>query len=463
MAERIFIRKLNDHQWQWRVLGSDNYWTEVAGAGDLEYMLESLEGISLPACLILPGTQTTVTRMPVDAKEKNHMAKLLPYEMEEMICEPIDDLHFSFSNIVDGHALVAYTKLDAIEEVLEELAPLGCDVQQIFPDFLFIARQDDSATLLVDNSLLLIRFADGRGLTIEEDLSQIILQKLSHEVPPPRTLNLVALDDDQLQRLYKALPKSWTGDAPPPVIKKPEIPVRKDDDFAGLEESLEENLDDSFDESLDETLEEPVSKDPASVDITQEHGDFWQWMDLAVMTSPLNYRRGKFSRKLPIERWWYLWKFPVYVAAASFLLAFGLTFGEYLSAKSEGKNIRKQIEQVYLKAVPNGRRGDEERRLETLLKGSGGDSDKASEPSNLMVLLSGISKAMEQHGDIKLNNFRYNGEQRELQVNLMVKGLDELTQFKELLAQKGLDTGSPRTSLQGDAYQASMKVTEKTL
>lgn len=439
MAERIFIRKLNDHHWQWRVLGSDGYWTDVAGAGDLEHMISTLEGIAMPACLILPGTQSVVERMRVDAKEKNHIAKLLPYEMEEMVCEPIDDLHFSYSNYVDGHVLATYIKIDAIEKALEELAPLGCDVQQIFADFLFVSSQPESLTLLIDNGLMIARFGDGKGLTIEDDLCEVILSKLAEEVTAPNYITLVAPEDEQLNRLRAALPPNWLGE---------EIKAQ----------SVERELEADLADELDAVMDEPVLESDAPV--REELGDFWQWMDLGVLTSPLNFRRGMFARKLPVQRWWHLWKFPVYVAAAAFLFSFSLALGEYFAAKGEGKELRKQIEQVYLQAVPNGRRGDEERRLESLLKKSGG-GEKATQPSNLAVILSGLSKSMEQQTDVKLTNFRYNGEQRELQVNLMVKGLEDLTRFKDLMAQNGLDTGSPRTSLQGDAYQASMKVTEK--
>lgn len=436
MAERIFIRKLNEQQWQWRVLGSDNYWTDMAGAGDLEHMLSELEGVSMIACLILPGTQVVTQRMAVNPKEKNHMAKLLPYEMEESVCESIEELHFSFDNIVDGHTIVGYVQEELVVEALDELSSLNCDIQYIFADYMFINSQKAGMTMVVDNGLLITRFADGCGMTIEEDLSEIILHKLAGEIPAPSALTLVALEEDQLHRLHSALPPSWMGQgesvAPP------------------AEPSLEE---------LEEG-EVPIDTGPVRAAITEEQGDFWQWMDLSVLTSPLNFRRGKFARKLPVDRWWALWKFPVYVAAAAFLLSFGLAMAEYLAAKSEAKDIRKQIEAVYLKAVPNGRRGDEERRLESLLKESGG-SDKAVLPSNFTVLLAGLSKSLQSQGDVELLDFRYSGEQRELQVNFQVKDLETLSQFKEKLSGVGLETGSPRSSLQGDSYRASMKVTEK--
>ena len=148
---------------------------------------------------------------------------------------------------------------------------------------------------------------------------------------------------------------------------------------------------------------------------------------------------------------------PAILLAIGFVFSIGTKFAQISAAKAESKQLRESIQAVYLKVVPNGRVGDEERRLETLLSSG---NKKNAEPTNLMTTLSSMSKAIKSMDSVSLSSFRYSGDQRELQVNLEVTTLAELNKFKEQLKTVGLDGGSPRSTAKGDIYQARMKIKE---
>src|SRR5690606_17663304 len=116
------------------------------------------------------------------------------YEMEETVVEPIDDLHFSFGNVVDSHVLTSYIRDEALQTALGQCAELKLDVQHIFPDFLFVAAHSGAVTILMDNGFLIARFPDGTGLAIEEDLAEVILHKAALEMDAPQTITIVAQD-----------------------------------------------------------------------------------------------------------------------------------------------------------------------------------------------------------------------------------------------------------------------------
>ncbi|MFT5082172.1 MAG: general secretion pathway protein L [Lentisphaeria bacterium] len=450
MTERMFVRRIHTDHWQWRLLDDDNRWqSEHCITGDLQELVAALPSPNTPLCLIVPGHQVVVERLSIGNKEKGHLAKLLPYEMEDDIVDPIDDMHFCFRTLADGKVGVAYARSATLKIVLDELLEHNCDVQQIFPDYTLLYRDENQITLLLDGNSLLAQFGSTQGFTIEEDIAAVILAKSLKDRVLPAEIKIISADAPGIASIKAMLPEScYQGTVASALEDGSGFDI--DSDLGSTSEELSEPAD---------IVQEPPLPDMPCL-IKEEFGNFWDSIDPQKTLTALNLRSGILSRQLPFGRWWLNWKFPAYIAASAFCLAFVVMFIAYLSAKEEGQQLRQQIEHVYLSAAPNGRKGDEERRLESLLKGSDG---KVSRSTNLVELLGGLSLSLAEQSDIKLSNFRYNGDQRELQVNIEVKGLGELGQFRDLLSKKGLDSGSPRTSLQGEIYQANMKITEKTL
>ncbi|MFL0811071.1 MAG: general secretion pathway protein GspL [Agarilytica sp.] len=410
MIERLFVRQINENHWQWRKQLADGSWDDEIHAGTLELLAELLPSISTPVCLVVPGAKVVARNVSVDGTEKKHLAKLLPFEMEEEIIDPVEDLHFCFGQVENDRVNLFYMHNDEFSELLEEIELVSKEVLNVLPEFALLNLAEGAGTIVLDGELVIAKFGEGLGFAVEINIAPMILASLAEDLNiSDSELNLVAESEEALSILRSCLPESWLQDA--------------------------------------------------TISIKESEGFYWDCIDASALTNSLNLRSGGFARQLPFARWWRVWQKSAYVAAAAFVLSLIVNFAAYLDAKSEGKNIREQIQTVYLQAVPNGRKGDEENRLENILKNQGGAS--LGEPSNLVPMLTGLTKAMTQQEDIQVSNFRYSGEQRELQVNIEVKGLSELGRFRELLAETGLESGSPRTSRQGEIYQANLKLKEK--
>lgn len=410
MIERLFVRQINENHWQWRKQLADGSWDDELHAGTLELLAELLPSISTPICLVVPGSKVVARNVSVGGTEKKHMAKLLPFEMEEEIIDPVEDLHFCFGQVEGERVNLFYMRRDEFAEVLEEIELVSKEVLNVLPEFALLNLAEGAGTIVLDGEMVLAKFSEGRGFAAEINIAPLILASVAEElVLNEAELNIVAESEEALSILRSCLPEQW----------------------------LQEE----------------------SISIAETEGFFWDCIDASVLNKTLNLRSGGFARQLPFGRWWNIWQKSAYVAAAAFVLSMAVNFIAYLDAKSEGKQIREQIQTVYLQAVPNGRKGDEENRLENILKNQGGST--TGEPSNLVPMLSGLTKAMMKQEDIQVSNFRYSGDQRELQVNIEIKGLDELGRFRELLADSGIESGSPRTSRQGEIYQANLKLKEK--
>ncbi len=410
MTERLYVRQITDNHWQWRMQFADGSWDDDIHAGTIELLAEWIPHGHVPVCVVMSGAQAVVRKVALEGVDRKLLAKLMPYEMEDDIIDSVDDLHFCFGAVADDHVDVLYTRNEVMEAALEEVEMVSSEVHHVLPDFMLLDLSGAAAALVLDGETVIAKFGSTIGFAVEINIAPMIIESLSAALDLKESaIYLVADSTDGQELLKTCLPEAWQQDE--------------------------------------------------SVELLCQEGCFWDYIDTQALAGPVNLRTGAFALRLPIDRWWRTWKTPAYALAAGFVLALVANFAAYLQAKSEGKEIRQQIEQVYLSAVPNGRRGDEENRLQSLLRGKGGGS--ASQPTNLVTILGGLSQAIDTQKDIQLSNFRYSGDQQELQVNIEVKGLSELGRFREELASSGVESDSPRTSRQGEAYQASIKLSEK--
>ena len=409
MSERVFARKIQSGLWQWRSVKEGRWVDDYYHTGDDEALAGVLPGASLPATLIVMGQQAVSEQIPIPAKDKKHMAKLLPYEMEESLIENIEDLHFVFSANDDDSAAVAYTRSESLRSVIENLEQLGCDVQQCIADYFLLKREPGGATLVYDENLLFAHLRDNHGFVIEASLAPRVLASLAQKYQFSSTLNIVAENQQKLDVLKQWLPAEWLSD----------------DELDGA-------------------------------NLVMHESSFWEWVDPSLLVHPLDLRRGLFARRMPLARWWDVWKVPAVAVMCAYVLAVIVGFGQYLDLNSQRKNVVDETNRVYQEAVPNGRKGDPLGTLQSMVKNLGGESSS----TNLMPLFNAVSLALKDSSDVVLSSFRYNGDQRELRLNIETTEFAKLESLRAAVNQQGLSAELLRVSAQGDKHQARMKVVE---
>lgn len=410
MTERVFARQIQGDLWQWRLLTNSGEWeTDAWDTGDNEALKETMPA-STPVCVILNGQTVVSTHTAMDEKDKRHLAKLLPFEMEEQLIDAIDDLHFSCGEIVNGHVPVLYGREELIKEQIDTLSELGCDVFHALPDYLMLSLPEGGgATLVLDANIVYVRLGPSIGFSVDAVIAEAVISRINTEYEIGAQIQLVAQDNEQLKQLHSWLPKAWLADEGPEILVA--------------------------------------------------HGLYWNYIDTSMSSEFLNMRRGKFSRGLPVDKWIPLWRLPAIFIASAFALALAVHLSAYFSAKSVETGIRQEINAVYLDAVPNGRAGDPEGSLRSLARGADSGS---TEPTNFMSLLSKVSSVVSAKEKTTLTTFSYNGQQRNLQLTLEVESIGELSVLREDLTKLGVKSDSPRTNRVGDKYQARMKVSEGT-
>ncbi len=408
MSDIIVVRQLADDLWQWRHADSRAGWRDdEIHTGDIEALSEVLPRGSTPTWYLLGGEKVVAQKITAEAKERRHLAKLVPYQLEEQAIDPVDDLHFSLGPVREGKLAVAYTALTLLQESVSQLEAAGCDVQRCTADFLMMERAPDSWTLCLDGGRLLVHSDEGLGLAVELSLASAVLPALVERQQIPAQLELCAEDPQGLDRLQALLPDALINDE--------------------------------------------------NIQLLRREGDFWSLIDFSALPE-LDFRTGALGRRLPLLRWWQEWQIPIVATAAAFVLAIGVTAGQYWQAQAKQNEILAQMRDLYRQVVPNA--GDDirdpERRLESLVADLGGP--QAS--SNLMHLLNQVAPSIGTTEGLSVSSFRYSQDNRELQLNLEAEDFSLLEDLRSDITQRGLTAELLRVSAQGDIHQARMRVVE---
>ena len=412
MKQQLFTRQLDNGLWQWRLSSAENEraqnaWQDECATGDSEALLQSLHDTSTPITMILSGQQVVGQRVVLQGVNKKYLDKLLPFELEDDLPDAIDKLHLVHADLQDDSVPVVYVRENVVSGALESLAPLNDAIYRCLPDYLTIRRQPGDSVIIYDDNLVIAHLNEHQGFTVEAELAPAVLASLDETVfRDTEWLHLVAADDEQLDELYNCLPESCKG------IDGPEI--------------------------------------------ERHTGGFWDWVDNDNTSTALNLRSGHFARRLPFERWWQFWKRACYTLLAAFVLACTVSLVGYFAAKTEREAALAAIDVVFKEAVPNGRKGDPEGQLRSLVRTMGSEA----EPSNLLPMLSHVASAMQKSSDITMANFRYNGDLRELTLNLEATSFAALESLRSEVNQQGFAAELLRVSAKGDSQQARMKVTE---
>jgi len=400
----IFAKQLPGGIWQWfypHGTGADN----ETRSGDAEALAEHFEHkIPAQVVMVLPGQDVISQRQTVDESNKRHMAKLLPYEMEDNIVDPVDDLYFHFGMPQNDAVEVLYTREDNIQAAIEDLEAVGCDILKIIPDYLCMKAQENECVLVLDEGMLYARTSNLLGFAVEAEFAPLVMPSLASHLTDEHTVKIITSDTQQAKSIAALLPSEW--------------------------------------------LAEHKS------DIQALQGTFWDAIDHEHLGAKLNLRSGKFARQLPFKQWIDVWKLPAIVAGVAFAVSAGSVVLANKQLKDESVDVRKQIQTVYQSVVPGGRSRDPIKALENMVSKTG----NKNLPSNSMALINVVSSAMKSTPDIALTRMRYSGDKRELQVSVETPNFSDLESLRQAVVSAGFNAELLRVTTQGDLQRANVKI-----
>lgn len=405
MADRILVRKIAVGLWQWRHVSPQNQWVgDSFYTGDINLLAESVTGKT--CWLVLDGCEVVTQRVDVGVKDRKVLSKLVPYQVEEAVVTPIDELVFAYGPLIEGDVDASYAREDTIAEQIEELEGIGAEVQSVVCDYLEL-DQGEGWVLLLDGENFYAKTSPYAGFSCDAENAELFILALCKRYDVdnlPAAIHLVAESEEALIKLRAFLPEHV--------------------------ESSE------------------------TVSLYEQEGGFWDVLKLSALPI-LEYRSGNLARKLPFAQWWNEWKVPAIAASVAFVLAVGTTWGELHQAKKASLHLFAERDAIFRQVVSSGSISDPVRQLKAKV-----GTQATTEPSNIVYLVSKVAPQIRANADLSVTSFRYTHNTSSLQFNIEAKDFAMLEALRGKIAESGLTAEIKSSRVSGDIHQAQIRVTD---
>lgn len=392
----------------WR-LYEDGSWMGPEQTGDLTQLAAAQQQSQAEIWLALASSEIVMQEAHFASKEKRHLSKLLPYELEDEILGDVDDFHFAFGTIHNDRVSVAYTPRDWLAQLLEQFEKAKLEVSVVTPLALMLPWQEHNWSLrwLGEDALVEVRYARELAFCVPLDLLPMALlalktDQINHEAEGAGSVNQIKLfgqNFEDLQTLQEALP-----------------------------ESLQEMA-------------------------TSAQWD--AWLSLAIERIPaLNLRQQSLGRSLPIARWWLTWRPAAVAAGIAVAMFLGSNWVAEIQLKSQMQEHRVAAEKAFRTVVPSGAMVDPERQLKSQLaryKSTGEESGAGA-----IELLATVSPILTASADVEVRNLHY--VEGEIRLNIESADFRQIDQLRSTLEKQRLLAELLGTTSVAEGTQARLKI-----
>lgn len=402
-----------DYSWCWRT--EDGAYS-TALHGNVQALAEDIGTGNHTALLIVGGAQVAMRELPYSAQEKKHLRRLLPYQLEDQVIGNVEQFHFALGHAVNGTVTLAYTENSRLRDIFTELAAISVEVGQCVPAALLLplpAANDDGdledapanvwSLHLENNAQVQVRHGAQMGFCVDPGNLAMALDLLlgtENRVDSLPSLSLSASNEAELETLEGLLPRSLSES---PLVKACH-PIWE------------------------------YAPDKNSIDLCQ----------------------GEFSQRLPIERWWGIWRAVATLGAVVLVIYIGVLWLSVANLKEQNLELRRNIETAFRTVVPRGPANDPERRLKIMAR----DIEPAGQGSQAVALLSEVLPKVNANGDIKLKSVYYTADNADLSLNIQASSFNAIETLRTDIEKAGLRAELLSSSAQGGNHSARIKVTQ---
>lgn len=360
-------------------------------AGALEAEAISDETV-LPQSVVigLPSDDVRTAVLEVSADERKHLASSLPYMMEEQVADDVEDLHFVSAPINEENYLVAFTRKAQMANWIEALP--GAEELKLFsPEALCLPVNSNECCIVVHDQEAVMRWSESQGARVDLTLLSVVLDSLPDA---PGSLVIYGTDRDAV--------------------------------MAHLSDEQASRVD-------------------------WRQGGWGALLMLTQASPPINLRKGAFAPRLPLGKWWNIWKTVAIAAGVAMALQFVADLAQYQTLKSHNLDLRSAIQESYRKANPRGAVVDVEKQLNRQLSEfAGGDGVAAFTPRLVDVVTATLAH------DGRVTSVNYSAGQ--LRLNLTADNFTAVERIRQQLEQSGLKATLETSNARGDEVRARLRV-----
>lgn len=401
----LWLRATGDGQYQWwRTAGE-------LQEGDLADLTQQLGPTPERLCLLVSGAAVVSHAVTVPAKARRHLARLVPYQLEEQLLDDVADCHFAWAAPVEVgeylHIPVAVCRRDWLAAQLAPLSAAGLEPDAVYhaPRCLppvpatWVARLEHRGR---EDQELWLRLPDGRALSLRPALAPLVLEQLLAEDAAPEGVLALAASADELLTLRSLLPEA-------------------------LRAQVQTRI---------ETTAQSVGASPDPAD-------------------PVNLRRGAFAKPLPLRRWWREWRSVAALLLVAVLAYIAVQALEYRQLSERRQALAAQVEAQYRAVVPEGPMVEPVRQLRRqLAQLQGVDSGRGA-----VALLNAALPAVAKSAGVELRTLSFHRDRGELRLQCWAPSFAAVDTLRRDLQSAGLAVELINTSADGEGQQARLRLT----
>jgi len=165
----------------------------------------------------------------------------------------------------------------------------------------------------------------------------------------------------------------------------------------------------------------------------------------------INLRQGAFAPRLPLVKWWGIWKTIAIAAALAVTVQFVADLAQYQTQKAYNLELRSAIQDTYRKANPRGAVVDVEKQLDRqIAEYAGGEGIAAFTPRLVDV----VTATLAHEGRVTSVNY----SSGQLRLNLTANNFAAVERIRQQLEQAGLTATLETSNARGDEVRARLRV-----
>ena len=375
--------------------GDEAQWLDDAAAA--ESLKAALSQRRMKVCFAAPGADARLLALSVTAAEKKHIAKSLPFMLEEQVAADVDDLHFAYTAQDAETMAVSVAARDRMDQWQAALADFP-GINLWLPEPLLLPRESGQWCIVVEDTTAIVRIGETQGFTAEHVMLGPLLEVLIAQQDGPESIVVYGADQAADTALL-------------PEALQTLVQWRQGNLFAAM-----------------------LLRDDATLD--------------------LNLLQGEYAPRLPLARWWKYWR----AAAALFALGFGLQLGaDYLELRNlEGNNLalRQAVETSYRQAFPRGAVVDAEKQLSRQLDALRG----TSESGGFVTLMEQVGGVIAGMPGTSIATINYNDKADEMRMNLVAADFEAVEELRSKINAAGLEAVMESSNAQGDKVRARLRI-----
>ncbi|MEM8594154.1 MAG: type II secretion system protein GspL [Pseudomonadota bacterium] len=410
--QKILIKTTRDpFIFQWMKVPSDGAPASASAVRDVGTLAElkaDLEeaGISTHLVFLAPALSVHVRQLSFEPAEKKHLAKTVPFTLEdEMICDA-SDLHCVMTKPQDNRIWVAAVQRNDLNRWLMRFEEAGLTLRECYPEQAVLLDESNHWSMYYDNNEYLIRCGEPQVHGVDSNNIGLALELATRgyeNIPPVITLtvNEAADRDDALIHIPNELYSYLETDVTP-------LPTL-------------------FDKRV---------------------GNY----------SALNLLQGPYSRSGDLLASLGKWKRMLAFFLFGLLVHVGVSYAEYRQSNAELKEVRGDIKTLYQKVFPDGKAKNARKKIASELKRyKGGDASSMG----FLELLSVTSNVVQKRPEFELKSLMYDGKNG-IELDVFLKDQSSVETLKSELQSKDLDVTLLNSTGQGDQVRARMKIKSKS-